>query len=116
VVEKFNQMLSRIYSFLRGRNGDDVDDFMGEVLAKVSARYETLFYGIDLKGYGRADYDHMLGNVADLPPTQRKSLMMDGLNELIAAIEAGVQERHSAQEGAVVSGIIKDGFRRLGSA
>jgi hypothetical protein len=88
---------------------------MGEVLVKVSGRYETLFYGIDLKQYGRADYDHMLGNVADLPPAQRKSLMMDGLNELIAAIEAGVQQRNTPQEGAVVSGIIKDGFRRLGS-
>lgn len=116
VVEKFNQILSRIYSFLRGRSGDDVDGFMGEALAKVSARYETLFYGIDLKQYGRADYDHMLGNVADLLPTQRKSLMMDGLNELVAAIEAGVRERRSAEEEAVVSGIIKDGFRRLGSA
>jgi hypothetical protein len=42
--------------------------------------------------------------------------MKDGLNELIAAIEEGVLERHTAQEGAVVSGIIKDGFRRLGSA
>jgi hypothetical protein len=116
VVEKFNQILSRIYSFLRGRSGDDVDGFMGEALAKVSARYETLFYGIDLKQYGRADYDHMLGNVADLPPKQRKSLMMDGLNELVAAIEVGVRERRSAEEEAVVSGIIKDGFRRLGPA
>ncbi len=116
VVEKFNQMLSRIYAFLRGRSGDDVDDFMGEALLRVSARYEVLFYGVDLKQYGRADYDQMLSNVADLPPTQRKRLMMSGLNELVAAIQMGVRDRHGPEEDAVVSGIIKDGFRRLGPA
>ena len=113
LVEKFNQMLGRIYSFLRGRSGDDVDDFMGQVLARVSGRYETLFYGIDLKQYGRADYDQMLANVADLPPKQRKALMVAGLNELVGVIQAGVRERHGAEEEAVVSGIIKEGFRRL---
>jgi len=116
VVERFNQMLSRVYAFLRGRSGDEVDDFMGEALARVSARYETLFYGIDLKQYGRADYDQMLANVADLPPQQRKALMTAGLNELVAAIQMGVRVRHGAEEEAVVSGIIKDGFRRLGTA
>jgi hypothetical protein len=115
VVEKFNQMLSRIYAFLRGRSGDDVDDFVAAALQRVSGRYETLFYGLDLKQYGRADYDQMLANVADLPPDQRKSLMLAGLNELVGAIQLGVRERHGAEEEAVVSGIIRDGFRKLGS-
>ena len=114
LVEKFNQMLSRIYSFLRGRSGDDVDAFMGEALAKVSARYETLFYGIDLKQYGRADYDQLLANVADLPPDERRRLMLAGLNELVTSIQLCVRQRLGAQEIAVVSGIIKDAYRRLG--
>ncbi len=114
VVEKFNQMLGRIYSFLRGRGGDDdVDGFMGEALSRVTTRYATLFYGIDLKQYGRADYEQMLANVADLPPKQRKALMIAGLNELIGSVQAGVREHHGPEEEAVVSGIIKDGFRRL---
>ncbi len=86
VVENLNQMLSRIYSFLRGRSGDDVDGFMGEALSRVTSRYATLFYGIDLKQYGRADYEQMLANVADLPPKQRKALMIAGLNELIGSV------------------------------
>ncbi len=113
VVENLNQMLSRIYSFLRGRSGDDVDGFMGEALSRVTSRYATLFYGIDLKQYGRADYEQMLANVADLPPKQRKALMIAGLNELIGSVQAGVRERLGAEEETVVSGIIKDGFRRL---
>ena len=47
--------------------------------------------------------------------TTEHDVIPEVAGRLIAAIEAGVQERNTAQEGAVVSGIIKDGFRRLGS-
>jgi hypothetical protein len=114
IVERFNQMLSRIYSFLHGRHGAEVDPFMDEALERISGQYELLFYGVDLKQYGRADYDQMLANVADLPPDERRRLMLAGLNELVASIQLGVRERHGAQEIAVVSGIIKEAYRKLG--
>ena len=57
----------------------------------------------------------MLANVADLPPEQRKSLMVSALNELVYVIQLSVRTRHGAQEEAVVSGIIKDGLRKLGA-
>jgi hypothetical protein len=115
VVETFNQMLGGIHTFLRKRGGDeDVDAFMGKALERASDSYGTLFYGVDLKPYGRADYDQMLTNVADLTPGERRSLILTGLSELVSAIQLGVQERDGAQEAAVLSGIIKHGFRRLG--
>jgi len=114
VVETFNQMLSRIYAFLRGRVGDDVDAFMDEALGRIVGQYESLFYGVDLRQYGRADYDQLLANVADLPPEERRRLMLAGLNELVASIQLGVRQHHGAQEEAVVSGIIKEAYRRLG--
>ena len=83
-------------------------------LDDVSRQYGTLFAGVDLKHYGRADYEQMLANVADLPAEQRKSVMVAALNELVFVIQLSVRTRHGAQEEAVVSGIIKDGFRRLG--
>lgn len=113
IVEKFNQMFGRIYHFLRGRLGDGVDGFMETCMEEVSRQYGALFDGVDLKTYGRADYEQMLANVADLPPKQRKALMIAGLNELIGSVQAGVRERLGAEEETVVSGIIKDGFRRL---
>jgi Domain of unknown function (DUF4388) len=115
IVEKFNQMFSRIYVFLRGRLGDQVDAFMDKALEEVSRQYGTLFGGVDLKQYGRADYEQMLANVADLPAEQRKSLMVAGLNELVFVIQLAIRMNHGAQEEAVISGIIKDGFRRLGA-
>ena len=114
IVEKFNQMFSRIYHFLRGRLGDGVDVFMDMCLEEVSRQYGALFDGVDLKTYGRADYEQMLANVADQPPEQRKSLMIAALNELVFVIQLAVRTRHGVQEEAVVSGIIKDGLRRMG--
>jgi hypothetical protein len=115
IVEKFNQMFGRIYHFLRGRLGDGVDGFMEACMEEVSRQYGALFDGVDLKTYGRADYEQMLANVADLPPEQRKSLMVAALNELVFVIQLAVRTRRGAQEEAVISGIIKDGLRRLGS-
>jgi hypothetical protein len=115
IVEKFNQMFSRIYGFLHGRLGDAVDPFMDGCLEEVSRQYGALFDGVDLKHYGRADFEQMLANVADLPAEQRKSLMVSALNELVYVIQLAVRTQHGAQEEAVVSGIIKDGLRRLGA-
>jgi uncharacterized protein DUF4388 len=115
IVEKFNQMFSRIYGFLRGRLGDSADAFMDQCLEEVSRQYGALFDGVDLKQYGRADFEQMLANVADLPAEQRKSLMVSALNELVYIIQLAVRTRHGAQEEAVVSGIIKDGLRKLGA-
>jgi Domain of unknown function (DUF4388) len=114
IVERFNQMMSRIYSFLRGRVGEGVDPFMDEALERIAGQYELLFYGVDLKQYGRADYDQLLANVADLPPDERRRLMLAGLNELVASIQLGVRQQLGAQEIAVVSGIIKEAYRKLG--
>src|SRR5256712_1173240 len=115
IVEKFNQMFGRIYHFLRGRLGEGVDGFMETCMEEVSRQYGALFDGVDLKTYGRADYEQMLANVADLPPEQRKSLMVGALNELVFVIQLAVRTRRGGQEEAVISGIIKDGLRRLGS-
>jgi hypothetical protein len=116
IVEKFNQMFGRIYVFLRGRLGESVEEFMDSALEQVSRQYGTLFDGVDLKDYGRADYDQMLANVADLPADQRKRLMVAGLNELVFVIQLAVRTRLGGEEEAVISGIIKDGVRRLGAA
>jgi hypothetical protein len=116
VVERINQMLSRVYSFLRGRIGDEVDRLLADSLALSSARYEALFYDVDLRQYGRADYDQLLANVADLPAAERRSLIVSGLKDLLGAVQAGVRAERGPEEEAVVSGIIKDGMRRIGAA
>jgi Domain of unknown function (DUF4388) len=117
IVEKFNQMFSRIYGFLRGRRDQaEVESFMDHCLGQVSRQYGTLFGGVDLRNYGRADYEEMLANVADLPAPQRRSLIVSGLNELVFVIQLNARTRYGKEEEAVISGIIKDGLRRMGPA
>jgi hypothetical protein len=115
VVEKFNQMFNRIYVFLRGRMGDSVGEFMDAVMEEISRQYGALFGGVDLKDYGRADFEQMLANVADLPAEQRRALMVSGLNELVFVVQLAVKQKLGSEEEAVVSGIIKDGFKKLGA-
>ncbi len=115
IIERFNQMLNRIYSFLHGRVGEEAEQFLEEALERIRPQYELLFYGVDLKQYGRADYDQMLANVADLPPDDRRRLMLAGLNELVTSIQLSVRQRFGGQEIAVVSGIIKDAYRKFGA-
>jgi len=115
IVEKFNHMFGRVYTFLRGRLGDDVDAFMDKAIDDVSRQYGMLFQGLDLKHYGRVDFDQMLANVADVPADQRTSLVVSGLNELVFVIQLAVRSQRGKDEEAVVSGIIKEGLRRLGA-
>lgn len=116
VVERLNQTLSRVYSFLRGRMGEDVDRLFAEALGRTQARYESLYYDIDLRQYGRADFDQMLANVADLPAAERRSLLVAGLKDLLASVQTGARGERGPEEEVVVSGIIKDGLRRIGAA
>jgi hypothetical protein len=116
VVEKYNQMFSRVYAFLKGRMPDQVDSFMGRAVEEVSRQYGRLFDGVDLQPYGRADYETMLANVADLPADQRRSLMVAGLNEMVFVLQLAVRTERGKEEETVVSGIIKEGFRRIGPA
>lgn len=113
VVERFNQMFSRIYSFLKGRMGEGADRFMARALDEVSRQYGALLDGVDLSAYGRADYETMLSNVADQAADQRRSLMIAGLNELVFVIQLAVRQECGKEEQAVVSGIIKEGFKKL---
>jgi hypothetical protein len=115
IVEKFNRMFNRIHVFLKGRLGDDVDAFMDGVTEAISRQYAMLFEGVDLKLYGRADFEQMLANVADLPAEQRKAVMVSALNELVYVIQLEVRQSHGAEEEAVVAGIVKDGLRKIGA-
>lgn len=113
IVETFNSMFGRIHGFLRGRLGNGVEEFMDAAMGEVNRQYGALFDGVDLREYGRADYEQMLANVADLPADQRKSVMISALNELVYVMQLQVRTRYGKEEEAVVTGLIKDGFRRL---
>ena len=58
--------------------------------------------GVELKLYGRADYEQMLTNVAGLPADQRRQLIVAGLNELTFMMQLSVRTRLGADAEGVV--------------
>ena len=42
--------------------------------------------------------------------------MVQGLKDLLGSVQQGVRAERGPEEEAVVSGIIKDGLRRIGAA
>lgn len=115
VVERFNQMFHRIYATLSERQGAGVDELMDDVMREVSLSYASLFDGVDLRNYGRVDFEQMLANVADLPSDRRRALMVAALNELVFALQLSVRKRHGAEEATAVAGIIKEGLQQIGA-
>jgi hypothetical protein len=111
VVERFNRMFSRIHGFLEGRSAGEAEVFMDACMDEVSRQYAALFDGIDLRHYGRADYEQLLANVADLPATQRRNLLIAGLSELAFVMQLVARLRLGPEEQAVVNGILKDAMR-----
>ena len=68
--------------------------------------------GWTLKQYGRADYDQLLANVADLPADERRRLIwLASTNS--SPIELACA-RSSARRDRAVLGIIKEAYRKLG--
>ncbi len=41
--------------------------------------------------------------------------MIAGLTDLVKAVASGIRKSYGIQEQAVVDGIVKEGFRKLGS-
>ena len=116
IVERFNQMLNRDLLVPAGARGRRRGRLHGRGARRASpASTRLLFYGVDLKQYGRADYDQMLANVADLPPDERQAADAGGPQRARRRrSSSGCAQRLGAQEIAVVSGIIKEAYRRLG--
>ena len=115
IVELFNDLLEKVYMYLKGQMGDEVDPFMDRVLDELSRQYGALFEGADLKYHGRADYEQLVTNVAALPVDERKNLIVTGLNELVFVLQLTVRSERGVEDAAAVSVIIKKGFEKLGA-
>ncbi len=115
IVESFNELLERVYRYLEGQMGDEVDPFMDRALEELSRQYGALFEGVDLKYHGRADFEQLVTNVAALPADQRRNLVLAGLNELVFVMQLTVRSERGAEDAAAISVIIKEGFEKLGA-
>ena len=86
-----------------GGSASGVDEFMDAAMEEVNAPVRrAVRRASTCKQYGRADFEQMLANVADLPADQRKAVMVSALNELMYVMQLQVRTRYGKQEEAVV--------------
>lgn len=110
VVDRFNRLFERIYTYVDSRPGEGADAFARSAVAEIAPQFGTLFSGVDLRSSGRVDPDLLYQNLRAETLENRKMLVTTGLSELVYAMQFLIRQNYGLQEEAVVSGFIRDGL------
>ncbi len=110
IVDRFNRLFERIYSYVDSRPGPGADIFTEQAVAEIAPHFGALFSGLSLKSSGRVDPELIYSNLREETIENRKMLVSTGLSELVYAMQYLIRQNYGLQEEAVVSGFIRDGL------
>jgi hypothetical protein len=110
IVDRFNRLFERIYSYVDSRPGPGADTFTEQAVAEIAPHFGALFFGVSLKSSGRVDPERIYSNLREETIENRKMLVSTGLSELVYAMQYLIRQNYGLQEEAVVSGFIRDGL------
>ncbi|MFQ5791439.1 MAG: DUF4388 domain-containing protein [Acidobacteriota bacterium] len=82
IVDHYNRSFGAVYKFLEDKLGEGAADFADRTMAEISKQFPALFESIELGSAGRVDFDQLLANLGDKPHEARKTVLVEGLNEL----------------------------------
>lgn len=84
VIDKYNQMFSRLFDAVSGTAGPKrAGDLFANALRNSSNN--ELWHGVKFDDKGRFDANMLIGNVSELPVDHRRTVLDDGLNNLLSA-------------------------------
>ena len=84
VIDKYNQMFSRLFDAVSGTTGAKrAGDLFANALRNSSSN--ELWQGVKFDEKGRFDENMLIGNVSELPVDHRRTVLDDGLNNLLSA-------------------------------
>ncbi len=110
IVDRFNRLFERIFSYVDSRPGPGADAFAELAVSEIAPNFGALFVGVTLKSSGRVDPDRIYANLRDETLENRKMLVSTGLSELVYAMQFLIRQNYGLEEEAVVSGFIRDGL------
>jgi hypothetical protein len=110
IVDRFNRLFERIYTYVGSRPGEGADAFVGRAVAEVAPHFGPLFDRIQLRSSGRVDPDLLYQNLQTETLENRRMLVSTGLSELVYAMQFLIRQNYGLEEEAVVSGFIRDGL------
>lgn len=107
-VERYNGAYQQIFALVSNEIGDHVYDFIDRVVTHLSPETAPYLSGISMVNEARVDYDQLLNNTIASGSADRKSIVMQVLNELLAGWIFEIRDEFKGRLDAQVGKIVGD--------
>jgi len=99
IVDHYQRSFTAVYGFLEERLGEHADVVADRVVEEVSKQFPALFEGINLSGgVGRVDFDQLLANLGKGSQEEKRSALVNGLNELTYALLLTIGQKFGRED------------------
>ena len=109
IVEHYNRNFDTLSTYLKEKLGDGAGEFADGIVGEVSKQCAPLFEGIDLSTAARVDFDQLLANLGDRPHDAKRTVLVDGLNELTYGLLLGIGRQFGKEEQERISAVLQAG-------
>ncbi len=106
IVEYYNRNFGAVYNFLQQKLADKAGELADKTVTEVAQLFPVLFQRIELGSAGRVDFDQILANLGDKSHEARKTVLVEGLNELTYALLLEIGHRFGKADQEIVAASI----------
>jgi hypothetical protein len=107
VLDSFNQMYSHIFKYMVREVGPIAENVLEKYLGTLRDGRKDVFGGVKLQKDGTLDISVIERNLNKFPEEQRRSLLVDGLNELLYAELLAIKRTLGAEHEAAIVKALK---------
>jgi hypothetical protein len=107
VLDSFNQMYSHIFKYMVREVGPIAENVLEKYLGTLRDGRKDVFGGVKLQKDGTLDVAVIERNLSKFPEEQRRSLLVDGLNELLYAELLAIKRTLGAEHEAAIVKALK---------
>jgi len=107
VLESFNQMYEHIFKYMVREVGPIAENVLEKYLGTLRDGRKDVFGGVKLQKDGTLDIALIERNLNKFPEEQRRSLLVDGLNELLYAELLAIKRTLGAEHEAAIVKALK---------
>jgi hypothetical protein len=107
VLDSFNQMYSHVFKYMVREVGPIAENVLEKYLGTLRDARKDVFGGVKLQKDGTLDVAVVERNLSKFPEEQRRSLLVDGLNELLYAELLAIKRTLGAEHEAAIVKALK---------
>ena len=106
-AQRFNQMYSHVFKYMVREVGPIAENVLEKYLGTLRDGRKDVFGGVKLQKDGTLDVAVIERNLSKFPEEQRRSLLVDGLNELLYAELLAIKRTLGAEHEAAIVKALK---------